>query len=156
MTRKNIHAPDNGGGNETPTPAHGDSPRREAEVPAVTCGAPEDSEAVFAMDPVAVLLALSRQLLHGQQTLAHHARTLADLTPAERQLPQLQKLLADDDRLTASWNDDILPTILASMKVALEVYDTFGPGRTQIDDAFEARLWNNKVFAAVSMLRTPR
>lgn len=99
---------------------------------------------------------LSRQLVHGQQALADHARTLADLASAERQLPQLQKLVADDGRLAASWNDEILPTILANMKVALEVYDTFGPGRTQIDDAFEARLWNNKVFAAVSMLRAPR
>ena len=33
-----------------------------------------------------------------------------------------------------------------SDEVALEVYDTFGPGMTRLDDPIEASIWNNKHF----------
>jgi hypothetical protein len=32
------------------------------------------------------------------------------------------------------------------MRLALKVYDTFGPGMTRIDDPIEAGIWNNKYF----------
>jgi len=32
------------------------------------------------------------------------------------------------------------------MRLALEVYDTFGAGMIRIDDSIEAGLWNNKYF----------
>jgi hypothetical protein len=32
------------------------------------------------------------------------------------------------------------------MKLALEVYDTFGPGMTRIADPVAAAIWNNKYF----------
>jgi hypothetical protein len=32
------------------------------------------------------------------------------------------------------------------MKLALEVYDTFGRGMTRIPDPVEAAIWNNKYF----------
>ena len=34
--------------------------------------------------------------------------------------------------------------LTASMRLAIEVYDTFGPGRTVIADPVEAAIWNNK------------
>ena len=32
------------------------------------------------------------------------------------------------------------------MRLALEVYDAFGPGMVETDDPIEAGIWNNKFF----------
>ena len=32
------------------------------------------------------------------------------------------------------------------MRIAVEVYDTFGPGMIRIDDPIEVGIWNNKYF----------
>jgi hypothetical protein len=37
-----------------------------------------------------------------------------------------------------------LPSIIASMQPAIEVLDTFGPGRTNVDDEIYAMVFNNK------------
>ena len=36
------------------------------------------------------------------------------------------------------WYTETLPTLAASFKLALEVYETFGPGRTCIEDPTDA------------------
>lgn len=106
-----------------------------------------DAESTFSMDPIAVLTALSRQLVQGQQTLAEHGRAVADL-PSEiySALPEARILGEQYQRIAKSWLEDMLPTITASMNVALEVLDTFGPGHTTIEDPVDAQIWNNKFF----------
>jgi hypothetical protein len=42
--------------------------------------------------------------------------------------------------------------IVASFRLALEVYDTFGPGLTRIEDATDAAIWNNKHYVWVTEL----
>jgi hypothetical protein len=40
------------------------------------------------------------------------------------------------------------------MRLALEVYDTFGSGLIRLDDPIEAGIWNNKCFVWERKLRT--
>jgi hypothetical protein len=42
------------------------------------------------------------------------------------------------ERLETSWYTETLPMIVASFKLAVEEYDTFGPGMTRVEDATEA------------------
>jgi hypothetical protein len=44
------------------------------------------------------------------------------------------------------WVGQTLPWLTAAMKLALEVYATFGGGMTRIADPVEAAIWNNKYF----------
>ncbi len=49
--------------------------------------------------------------------------------------------------------------LTASMRLAIEVFDTFGPGRTVIADPVEAAIWNNKHhvwFTELSQRSAPR
>ncbi|WP_458612355.1 hypothetical protein [Mycobacterium sp. C3-094] len=102
-------------------------------------------EATFAMDPQAVMWALARQLVNGQSDLAEFrrtadaARTLRDTAPEV-----VDKCLTDCAALEKSWYTETLPMLAASMRLAIEVYDTFGPGRTVITNPTEAAIWNNK------------
>ncbi|MFL0243306.1 hypothetical protein [Mycobacterium sp. SMC-17] len=44
---------------------------------------------------------------------------------------------------------------MASLRVALEAYDTFGPGRVTVDEPDEAALWNNKHYVWTQELTVP-
>lgn len=103
-----------------------------------------DSESVFAMDPVATLMSLARFFVKGQHGLANHGRAVDGL-PAEAaatadgiELPGKYRDLRDQ------WHQQTVPMLAASMRLALEVLDTFGPGHTVIDDPTDAAIWNNK------------
>lgn len=102
-------------------------------------------EGVFTMDPQVVVWDLARTLVRGQSDLvemrraADHARSVADRAPE-----QARRVIEQFGLLETSWHTETLPMIVASFKLALEVYDTFGPGMTRIEDATEAAIWNNK------------
>jgi hypothetical protein len=102
-------------------------------------------EAVFAMDPQTVVWELTRQLVRGHTELATFRRSAA---AARRALPrapvEVEKYLADFVAFEKGWYTETLPMLTASFRLALEVYDTFGPGATVIDDPTEAAIWNNK------------
>lgn len=108
------------------------------------------SESIFTMDPEPTLRGLARQLVHSQQTIATLTRTAADVRAgATPDNAAATKLLAEFDTTKDRWLTEALPALVASMQVALEVYDTFGPGMTSIDDdPTEAAIWNNKWFVA--------
>ena len=57
-----------------------------------------------------------------------------------------RKLLADFETTTTNWLTQALPSLAASMKVAIEIYETFGGGMTTIEDPTDAAIWNNKYF----------
>jgi len=102
-------------------------------------------EAVFAMDPQTVVWELARQLVRGHTDLATFHRSAA---AARRALPrapvEVEKYLADFAAFEKAWYTETLPMLTASFQLALEVYDTFGPGSTTITDPTEAAIWNNK------------
>jgi hypothetical protein len=108
---------------------------------------PEDSEAVFDMDPQAVLIDLSRRLVDGHAMLVQSRRAADQAARLRSVAPEeVQAFRNTAQRYEDSWRTSTLPALLASMKLALEVYDTFGPGHTHIEDATEAAIWNNKWF----------
>lgn len=57
---------------------------------------------------------------------------------------QSHQFVEEFERYQNRWYTETLPMITASLRLALEVYDTFGPGMTRIDNATEAAIWNNK------------
>jgi hypothetical protein len=58
----------------------------------------------------------------------------------------LTRLLAVWEGCQRQWVTQRLPSLIAAMRLALEVYDTFGPGMLRLDDPIEAGIWNNKFF----------
>lgn len=112
------------------------------------------SEAVFEMDPIPVLMTVARQVVNGQRTIAEYSRRIAAMSPEVRALPEAQEVVRGFGELKASWFGATMPSLVASMQLALEVHDTFGPGRTVIEDPFQAALWNNKYHAGATMLRS--
>jgi len=108
-------------------------------------------ETHFVMDPEATLWTLARQLVSHQRTYAELRRS----AETARRLPdsaELRRVVADFEALERSWHGETLPSIIASMQVAIEVWDTFGPGRTEVADDLEAAVWNNKYFVWVKEL----
>lgn len=115
--------------------AHGDPPPLEAA-----------SHGVFAMDPEPTLRQLARHLVVTQQemaALAHYADTQRAIAVDN---DHVRKLLAAWDDFQRQWVTQRLPSLIAAMRLALEVYDTFGPGMIRLDDPIEAGIWNNKYF----------
>jgi hypothetical protein len=102
-------------------------------------------ETRFVMDPEVVVWELARRLVAGQRTLAEGRRG-AD---AARQLPdspEAHKVVELFERNQHIWYAEMLPAIIANMRVAIEVFDTYGPGRAEVSDPFAAAAWNNKVY----------
>jgi hypothetical protein len=98
-----------------------------------------DSEGVFTMDPQAVLRDLARTLVRSQSDLVDMRRTADYAQSVADQLPDEARRIAEQyQRLETSWYTETLPMIVASFRLALEVYDTFGPGMTRIENATEA------------------
>jgi hypothetical protein len=57
-----------------------------------------------------------------------------------------REVLANHAHILAQMQSEQIPSLAANFAVALEVRDTFGPGRRRIDDPTDAALWNNKWF----------
>ncbi len=103
-----------------------------------------DSEAVFAMDPVATLVTLARFFVKGQHGLADNGRAVDGLPPDAAAIAESVQLPEKYRDLRDEWHQQTVPMLAASMRLALEVFDTFGPGHTVIDDPTDAAIWNNK------------
>lgn len=104
-------------------------------------------DGVFAMDPDPTLREIARRIVLGQANIAgllRHAATLRANAPDD---PDVSTFLADLDGTVESWHGEALPSLVASLKLALEVHDTFGGQAVTIDDPLDAALWNNKYFA---------
>ncbi|MUL78906.1 hypothetical protein [Mycolicibacterium sp. CBMA 226] len=113
-----------------------------------------DSEAVFTMDPVEVLIAMARIIVAKQRFLADAARAYAALPPAVGQSPEGAAVKAQFDALQRETAEGF-PSMVASLRVALEAYDTFGPGQVTVDTPHEAALWNNKHYVWTQELTVP-
>lgn len=111
------------------------------------------TDAVFAMDPETTLRELVRYLVNGQQHMADLSR-VAHRTIRACDGADAQKLLVEWKGFERRWSAGTLPWLTAAMKLALEVYDTFGPGITRIADPIEAAIWNNKYFVWERQLST--
>ncbi|KKE98558.1 hypothetical protein [Mycolicibacterium obuense] len=103
-------------------------------------------DAVFAMDPDATLRELARSLFTMQQTVTSLQLGVDALHADPSPEPDNAAVLADLTERIDGLHREVVPTVAAAMKVAVEFYDTFGPGYTVIDDPVEAAIWNNKYF----------
>lgn len=110
------------------------------------------SHGVFAMDPEPTLRQLARHLVVTQQEMAALARYADTQRAAASNNDHLTRLLAMWDNFQRQWATQRLPSLVAAMRLALEVYDTFGPGMIRLDDPIEAGIWNNKYFVWESEL----
>jgi GNAT superfamily N-acetyltransferase len=100
----------------------------------------------FAMDPEPTLRQLARHLVATQQemaALARHAHTQRELAADN---VHLKTQLAVWDDFQRQWFARRLPSLIAAMRLTLEVYNTFGSGMIRLDDPIEAGIWNNKYF----------
>lgn len=106
----------------------------------------ESAETIFEMDPQAVIFSLARQLVAGRRTLAELERSAQAVRASGADTPAARELLSRVRETQTDWFEQVLPSQLASMQVALEAHDTFGPGHTKVDDPIDAAVWNNKIF----------
>lgn len=113
-------------------------------------GEPQQSEApsngVFAMDPEPALRQLARHLIATQKEMADLARDAQIVRALGANNAQLKELLVVWEDFHRQWITQRLPSLTAAMRLALEVYDTFGSGMIRLDDPIEADIWNNKYF----------
>jgi hypothetical protein len=115
-----------------------------------------DADAEFSMNPVAAVWDLAREFLRQQRTMADLERkTLAlQAEPASGDLPAVHQLVDEMTKLRNTIRYTSLPSLAASFALALEVYDTFGPGTHTVTDVVEAVVWN-KFFVARSEMTPP-
>ncbi|BBZ15099.1 hypothetical protein [Mycobacterium branderi] len=107
--------------------------------------ADRDAESVFFMNPQEVVWELARTLIRGQQTLATMRRTVESAKKVAAAAPaETQQVIDAFNEFERNWYEAALPSMVASFKLAVEVYDTFGPGDTRITDPVDAAIWNNK------------
>ena len=97
------------------------------------------------MDPQSVVWSLARALVRGELTLREMQRG-ADSAERLAGAPsdQAAKIMADLHDLERLWRSETYPMLIASFRLALEVYDTFGSSAVRLDDPVEASIWNNK------------
>ena len=108
---------------------------------------------MFAMDPDPTLRQLVRHLVEMQEEMAALERDTRTLRISGPTSVRLQAVAAEWERFQREWITQRLPSLTAAMKLALEVYDTFGPGLLRLDDPIEAGIWNNKYFVWEQELR---
>jgi hypothetical protein len=104
------------------------------------------SHGVFALDPEPTLRQLARHLVVTQQQMAALARYADTQRATAANNNHVKHLLAVWDDFQRQWTTQRLPSLIAAMRLAIEVYDTFGPGMIRLDDPIDAGIWNNKYF----------
>jgi hypothetical protein len=104
------------------------------------------SHGEFAMDPESALRRLARHLVVGQSEIAELARRAFIVRAFGAANAELARALAEWEGIQKRWVTEKLPSLIAAMRLALEVYDTCGPGMMRIADPLEAGIWNNKYF----------
>jgi hypothetical protein len=82
----------------------------------------------FGMDPHATLLTLARQFVAGQRMLAAMQRGAQTARAASPDAPEAVALCEEFERVETAWYTKGLPNLAACMRLAIEVFDTFGPG----------------------------
>jgi hypothetical protein len=114
------------------------------------CGESQHAEArshgQFAMDPEPALRQLARHLVVGQSEIAELARRALIVRAFGAANAEMASVLAEWEGMQQRWVTQRIPSLIAGMRLALEVYDTCGPGMMRIDDPLEAGIWNNKYF----------
>lgn len=102
-------------------------------------------ESTFEMDQQSVVWSLARALVQGELTL-NEMRRAADTAErlAEAATDHTAKFVANFREFEALWRSETHPMLVASFRLALEVYDTFGASPVRLDDPIEASIWNNK------------
>ncbi|GAA2401342.1 hypothetical protein [Mycolicibacterium llatzerense] len=113
-----------------------------------------DSEAAFSMDPVEVLVTMARMIVTQHRFLADAARAYAALPPWVAQTPEGAAVKAQFEHVQQRTAEGF-PSTLASLRVALDAYDTFGPGQVTVNEPHEAALWNNKHYVFTQELTVP-
>jgi hypothetical protein len=98
------------------------------------------------MDPRATLLTLARQFVAGQWMLAAMQRGAQTARAASPDAPEAVALCEEFERVKTAWYTKRLPNLAASMRLAIEVFDTFGPGLARVDDDTEAGDLEQQVF----------
>jgi hypothetical protein len=96
------------------------------------------AEGVFSMDPEHTLWVLARQLVDGPRVIAELGRNVRQATERAPDIPQVRQFAADFETTRASWYNEALPNPMASTRLAIEVFDTFGAGHTHVEDSVEA------------------
>ena len=89
---------------------------------------------VFGMDPHAALLTLARQFVAGQRMLAAMQRGAQTARAASPDALEAAAPCEEFERVETAWYTKRLPNLAASMRLAIEVFDTFGPGLARVDD----------------------
>ena len=89
---------------------------------------------------------LARHLVATQKEMAALARYAHTQRALAANNDHLKRLLAVWEDFQRQWVTQRLPSLIAAMRLALEVYDTFGSGMIRLDDPIEAGIWNNKYF----------
>ena len=109
---------------------------------------------VFGMDLHATLLALARQFVAGQRMLAAMQRGAQTTKAASPDAPEAAALCEEFERVETAWYTKGLPNLAASMRLAIEVFDTFGAGagargrRRRRDLAQQVFVWLNEFSVA--------
>lgn len=104
------------------------------------------SESIFAIDPQETIWTLARQLVSGKHTISQLNASARILRRAKPDDPAVLHHLSQLQQTTDDWFYSVLPSLLASVQVAIEAHDTFGPGFTRVEDPIDAAVWNNKFF----------
>src|SRR4051794_13650302 len=98
------------------------------------------------MDSEATLRQLARHIVATQKEMAALARYADTQRAMAVNSEHLTRLLFVWETFQRQWFTQRLPSLIAAMRLALEVYDTYGPGMMRLDDPIEAGFWNNKYF----------
>lgn len=103
----------------------------------------DEAEAIFRMKPAALIEQQARLLVEQQIALAK-VRALAAGMPEDD--PKAEEFRAQAAAVADKWMTVGLPNLAATLRLALEVLDTYGPGGVDVEDNVDAAIWNNKFF----------
>jgi len=111
-------------------------------------GSGEGAAPLFRMKPAAVIEALARSFVSDQIKIAELRQKLAALpsTAPYTHPAEVQQMRTQIDAYIESWVTQQIPNLAASLRLALEVLDTYGPEGVSVDDKIEAGIWDNKYF----------
>ncbi|OBG21609.1 hypothetical protein A5768_26270 [Mycolicibacterium fortuitum] len=115
-------------------------------------------ESVFSIvDPQGAVINLTRLVVNGQKMLCTMREAAKAAEAAQGLAPEQARRVVDKSRdFEQDWNDKKLPLLIVSMRLALEVLDTFGPEGVTVDDPIEAAIWNNKTHVWLKEIEAQR
>jgi hypothetical protein len=115
-----------------------------------------NAQGPFCTNPSQLIRALVRDLVKQQRSIVDVERRLTALQAKHSgsfdeivSLTHEPKNSSDLVALKELWCSKLLPSMVAKLAFALEVYDTYGDREVTVDDPFYADLWRSKYFAAL-------